>query len=144
MLALEETVFRFFELGVIGVIIRIKSVLFILSDCDWTCNPRHVIKKTKTQTHVHRQTDIICTSWIIISLPLPCESCINKKATRLLVRAVRFPWPQHLTPPLTLLISSRATLPMAGLDPSSQHTLWKQNAVAGLRSSWETLHSTVH
>lgn len=64
--------------GVKGLII-IKSVLFVLSNCDWTqiCNEKSDI--------CPETNDIIHTSWIIMSLSVLCVICINKEATWMLV-----------------------------------------------------------
>lgn len=43
---LLETFFRLFYIQVTRLKIKIKSVLLVLSDCDYTCNPAHVIKQS--------------------------------------------------------------------------------------------------
>ena len=39
----------------------------------------------KNQIHVQIENAINCTSWIVTSLPLLCETCVNKEAIWLLV-----------------------------------------------------------
>jgi hypothetical protein len=100
----------------IGLIINITYLLLVLPNCDWIYNSGHIMKN---QTHVQRQNYIICTSWIIISLSLFCETCINKEATWLRnSQSCKIPLPTMSDSLLPhWLISSQATLPIGQRYP---------------------------
>lgn len=129
--------------GVLGLIIKIKSALFLLSTCDWTCNPGHVMKKN--QIHVQIENAINCTSWIVTSLPLLCETCVNKEATWLLVsHSCKIPCPPHLTHP-SLPDSSpfRPPSQWLGLTPASVTSQRPCTSLLGGRhQAWSMMSST--
>ena len=99
MFALLETFLKFFELGS-RVDNKIKSLLFVLSNFDWTSNLKDIMKNEK---HVWRQNDIIRISWIIIRLSFFCGTSINEEPTWLLVT-------QSFVTPLTMMPGSPLSL----------------------------------